>query len=80
MSVMALAIAVTAIAGTPAEAKTLKHHKAAHLAVPYEGRAYGAGAYGAYGAMPGPAVAAPSYPGFGNGYGDNSHGCGACAM
>jgi hypothetical protein len=42
-------------------------------------RAYGAGPANAYGAIPGgPGISSPSYPGFGYGYGDNSHGCSAC--
>jgi hypothetical protein len=42
-------------------------------------REVGAGPIGAYGAIPGGSVySSPSYPGFGYGYGDNSHGCSAC--
>jgi len=80
LSVLALAVAVTAIADTSAQARTVKHHKATHFSTSRGDRVYGAGPYGAYGAIPGPAIVAPSSPGFGYGYGDNSHGCGACAM
>src|SRR3979411_90285 len=42
-------------------------------------REVGAGPPGAYGAIPGgSAFSSPSYPGYGYGYGDNSHGCSAC--
>ena len=81
LSVMALAIAVTATGAPAAQARTVKGHKATHLTVPREDRAYRVGPANAYGAVPGaPGIASPSYPGFGYGYGDNSHGCGACAM
>jgi hypothetical protein len=43
-------------------------------------REVGADPAGAYGAIPGGSVySSPSYPGYGYGYGDNSHGCSACA-
>ena len=42
-------------------------------------RAYGAAPTNTYGAMlGGSGVSGPSYPGYGYGYGDNSHGCSAC--
>jgi hypothetical protein len=55
-------------------AATARHHASHHRAGAYAGSAAGA-----YGAIPsGPAFSSPSYPGFGYGYGDNSHGCSAC--
>jgi hypothetical protein len=79
---VALAIAATAMvaaaAPSSAHARAARHHAASHLAAQ---RAHGESdrPYRAYGAMPGgPGFADPSYPGFGYGYGDNSHGCSAC--
>ena len=53
------------------------HHAGYHRHRAY--RSYGAIPGGAYGAIPGgPGFSSPSYPGYGYGYGDNSHGCSAC--
>jgi hypothetical protein len=75
LSVMALAIAATAIAAPSAQARTVKKQdKATHFVAPREDRAYRAGPANAYGAMPGaPGISSPSYSGYGYGYGDNSH-------
>jgi hypothetical protein len=92
-SLAALAIAATAmfaaVAPSSAIAGTSRQHHATHFTAQrprhagYRGyRAYGeyeAGPASAYGAIPGGSeFASPSYPGYGYGYGDNSHGCSAC--
>jgi hypothetical protein len=92
-SLAALTIAATAmfaaVAPSRATAGASRQHHATHFAAQrahhagYRGyRAYGeygAGPASAYGAIPdGSGFASPSYPGFGYGYGDNSHGCSAC--
>jgi hypothetical protein len=76
----------SATAGTSEHARTARQHKATHFTAQraYNAndrryREYGAGPASAYGAIPdGSGFASPSYPGFGYGYGDNSHGCSAC--
>jgi len=81
LGAVALAIAATAmfaaVASTSAQARTERQHQARHFTAQ---RAHVANdhryrAYRAYGAMPGggSGFASPSYPGFGYGYGDNSH-------
>lgn len=90
LGALALAVATTSmLANAPADARATRHPKATHFTAdraPDAGyrsyrveRDYGAGSASAYGAIPGgPGLAGPSYPGFGYGYGDNSHGCSAC--
>ena len=84
LSLGALALATAAAAmlatGAPADARSARQHKATHFTAQGTDyhhrtyRAYGAGAAGAYGAMPGGSgFSGPSYPGYGYGYGDNSH-------
>jgi hypothetical protein len=87
LGAVALAIVATAmLANASADARTAKHHKATHLThrapdagyQPYRvDRDYGSGPASAYGAIPGPGLASPSYPGWGYGYGDNQS-CSAC--
>jgi hypothetical protein len=82
LSILALAIATTATstvwAPSQAAAQTTRHHRATHSTAPRAPaasyRQYRTEPANAYGAMPGGA----SYPGYGYGYGDNSHGCSAC--
>src|SRR5438552_7648247 len=67
-----------------AAAPKIRHSTAAHQYSANDRRyralrAYGAGPTNAYGAiLGGSGVSSPSYPGYGYGYGDNSHGCSAC--
>lgn len=73
----------SAIAGTSTHARTARQYQAAHFTAHNTNyrryREYGAGPASAYGAiLGGSGFASPSYPGFGYGYGDNSHGCSAC--
>jgi hypothetical protein len=83
LGALVLAIAATSmLAIAPADARTAKHHKATHFTAhrasdagyPYRVERDPANAYGA---IPGPGLASPSYPGWGYGYGDNQS-CGAC--
>ena len=78
LGVFALAVAVAAAVPSGAMART--PHKGSHAAprekpAEIQGYRYGSRPNGAYDAIPG---GSSSYPGYGYGYGDNSHGCSAC--
>jgi hypothetical protein len=79
VSLTAAALAVAALAPSSAFARSQhRAHVSTQRAPIIEDRGYrvyGAGPSSAYGAMPG---SGSSYPGFGYGYSDNSHGCSAC--
>jgi hypothetical protein len=69
---MAAMLASAAIAPSGALAASHQHRHRAH-------RAYGTSPTNAYGAIiGGSGFSSPAYPGYGYGYGDNSHGCSAC--
>ena len=76
-----MAATATIAAAAPSDALARSRHRAVQAptpretAVPDRNYRYGTGPGGAFNAVPG---ASSSYPGYGYGYGDNSHGCSAC--